>query len=161
MNEFKMSLFLPPISPVKNDATGRTIQPPTSKAYKGIALQEVCELITQNEQLKTQAEAVYMTGTDIAPTYIEDVQLAFTIANDCGEAGRNDFRSLCSLSTKYDGKNTQALFSNALHADKEDIHLGIVFHLAEQCGVKISAHAHYPKAGTVGTALNFSHTRAT
>ncbi|MCD7924716.1 MAG: virulence protein E [Bacteroides sp.] len=58
MNEFKMSLFLPPISPVKEDATGRTIQPPTLKPYKEIALQEVYEMITHNERLKTLTEAV-------------------------------------------------------------------------------------------------------
>lgn len=81
------------------------------------------------ENLRQLTEAVRMAGADIAPTYIEYVQLAFAIANDCGEAGRNDFLSLCSLSSKYDEKNAQALFSNALHADKEDIHLGTVFHL--------------------------------
>ena len=79
------------------------------------------------ENLRQLTEAVRMAGADIAPTYIEYVQLAFAIANDCGEAGRNDFLSLCSLSSKYDEKNAQALFSNALHADKEDIHLGTVF----------------------------------
>jgi len=108
-------------------------------------------------------EAVRMAGADIAPTYIEYVQLAFAIANDCGEAGRNDFLSLCSLSSKYDEKNAQALFSNALHADKEDIHLGTVFHLAGQCGVKISGSAGSHKAGTMGTAgtaPDFPHTCA-
>lgn len=118
---------------------------------------------TPLEDLRCLTEAVRMAGADIAPTYIEYVQLAFAIANDCGEAGRNDFLSLCSLSSKYDGKNAQALFSNALHADKEDIHLGTVFHLAEQCGVKIAAHARYPKTGTTGTAgtvPDFSHTHA-
>ena len=115
------------------------------------------------ENLRQLTEAVRMAGVDIAPTYIEYVQLAFAIANDCGEAGRNDFLSLCSLSSKYDKKNAQALFSNALHADKEDIHLGTVFHLAGQCGVKISGSAGPHKAGTMGTAgttPDFPHTCA-
>ena len=115
------------------------------------------------ENLRQLTEAVRMAGADIAPTYIEYVQLAFAIANDCGEAGRNDFLSLCSLSSKYDKKNAQALFSNALYADKEDIHLGTVFHLAGQCGVKISGSAGSHKAGTMGTAgtaPDFPHTCA-
>ena len=115
------------------------------------------------ENLRQLTEAVRMAGADIAPTYIEYVQLAFAIANDCREAGRNDFLSLCSLSSKYDKKNAQALFSNALHADKEDIHLGTVFHLAGQCGVKISGSAGFHKAGTMGTAgttPDFPHTCA-
>ena len=49
------------------------------------------------ENLRQLTEAVRMAGVDIAPTYIEYVQLAFAIANDCGEAGRNDFLSLCSF----------------------------------------------------------------
>lgn len=56
------------------------------------------------ENLRQLTEAVRMAGADIAPTYIEYVQLAFAIANDCGEAGRNDFLSLCSLSSQYDEK---------------------------------------------------------
>ena len=114
------------------------------------------------ENLRQLTEAVRMAGADIAPTYIEYVQLAFAIANDCGEAGRNDFLSLCSLSSKYDEKNAQALFSNALHADKEDIHLGTVFHLAGQCGVKISGSTGSHKAGQWGQQgqPRIFHTRA-
>lgn len=58
MNQFKMSLFLPPISPVKNSATGRTVQPPTLTPYKEITLQEVYKLITSSERLKTLTETV-------------------------------------------------------------------------------------------------------
>lgn len=62
------------------------------------------------ENLRQLTEAVRMAGADIAPTYIEYVQLAFAIANDCGEAGRNDFLSLCCLSSKYMGHRTKRFF---------------------------------------------------
>lgn len=58
MNQFKMSLFLPPISPVKDSTTGRIIQPPTLMPYKEITLQEVYKLITSSERLKTLTETV-------------------------------------------------------------------------------------------------------
>lgn len=58
MNQFKMSLFLPPISPVKDSATGRIVQPPTLTPYKEITLQEVYKLITSSERLKTLTETV-------------------------------------------------------------------------------------------------------
>ena len=115
------------------------------------------------EDLRQLTEAVRTAGADIAPTYIEYVQLAFAIANDCGEAGRNDFLSLCSLSSKYNEKNAQTLFSNALRTNKEDIHLGTVFHLAGQCGVKISGRAGSHKTGSTGSAgsaPDFPHTCA-
>ena len=53
-----MSLFLPPISPVKDSATGRTIQPANFKAFKVITLQEVYKLITSSKRLKTLTETV-------------------------------------------------------------------------------------------------------
>lgn len=58
MNQFKMSLFLPPISPVKDSTTGRIIQPPTLTPYKEITLQEVYKLITSSKRLKTLTETV-------------------------------------------------------------------------------------------------------
>ena len=86
------------------------------------------------ENLRQLTEAVRMAGADIAPTYIEYVQLAFAIANDCGKRDAMISSPSAPFHSKYDEKNAQALFSNALHADKEDIHLGTVFHLAGQCG---------------------------
>lgn len=58
MNQFKMSLFLPLISPVKDSTTGRIIQPPTLTPYKEITLQKVYKLITSSERLKTLTETV-------------------------------------------------------------------------------------------------------
>lgn len=43
------------------------------------------------ESLCRLTEVVETAGTDIAPTYAEYVQLAFAIATDCGEAGREFF----------------------------------------------------------------------
>ena len=90
------------------------------------------------EELHRLTEAVQASHADIAPTYLEYTQLAFAIATDCGEAGRADFMSLCSLSPKHDSAAAEKLFSNALHTCKGDIHLGSVFHLAEMCGVRVA-----------------------
>ena len=92
-------------------------------------------------------EAVRNAGADIAPSYQEYIQLAFAIATDCGEAGRQDFLALCSLSSKYDHQAAEKLFSNALKNGHNDVHIGTAFHLAELCGVKIE----YENPGTVGT----------
>ena len=67
------------------------------------------------EELHRLTEAVQASHADIAPTYLEYTQLAFAIATDCGEAGRADFMSLCSLSPKHDSAAAEKLFSNALH----------------------------------------------
>ena len=108
-------------------------------------------------------EAVRNAGADIAPSYQEYIQLAFAIATDCGEAGRQDFLALCSLSSKYDPQAAEKLFSNALKTGHNDVHIGTAFHLAELCGVKIQAKI--PSGiGTLGTqgspSSSASHTRA-
>ena len=47
--------------------------------------------MTNIESLRLITEAVETAGADIAPSYAEYVQLAFAIATDCGEAGREFF----------------------------------------------------------------------
>ena len=99
-------------------------------------------------------EAVRDAGADIAPTYQEYIQLAFAIATDCGEVGRQDFLTLCSLSPKYDRRAADKLFSNALRNGRNNVHLGTAFHLAELCNVR-PRPAEKPRqdapAGTLGT----------
>lgn len=111
------------------------------------------------ESLHLLAEAVRGAGADIAPTYQEYMQLAFAVANDCGEAGRADFHTLCSPSPKYDRQAADKLFGNALKSGRDGIHLGTAFHLARLCGVEVQ-----PPMGTVGTvgtgASPASHTHA-
>lgn len=67
-----------------------------------------------SDSLSRLVEAVRSAGVDIAPGYCEYVRLAFAIANDCGEAGREGFIALCSLSVKFNREKAERLFSNAL-----------------------------------------------
>ena len=110
------------------------------------------------EELHRLTEAVQASHADIAPTYLEYTQLAFAIATDCGEAGRADFMSLCSLSPKHDSAAAEKLFSNALHTCKGDIHLGSVFHLAEMCGVRVAPSHKNADADAADAGPFFSHT---
>lgn len=110
-------------------------------------------------------EAVRAAGVDIAPTYSEYIQLAFAVATDCGEAGRSDFHTLCSLSVKYDASAADHLYSSALKSSKNSVHLGTAFHLAELCNVKPEQDGgETPPVGTLGTQHSVnpatSHTRA-
>ena len=104
------------------------------------------------ESLHRLVEAVETAGADIAPTYIEYVQLAFAIATDCGEAGRDYFHRICRLSAKYQREHAERVFSNALTTKHGDVHLGTVFHLAETAGVTIRKdEVMNSSAGTKGT----------
>ena len=93
--------------------------------------------MTDIESLRRLTEAVETAGADIAPTYAEYVQLAFAIATDCGEAGREFFHRLCRTSAKYQREHAERIFSNALTTRHEEVHLGTAFHLAETANVKL------------------------
>ena len=121
--------------------------------------------MTDIESLRRLTEAVEAAGADIAPTYLEYVQLSFAIATDCGEAGREFFHRLCRVSPKYQREHAERVFSNALHTQRGEVHLGTAFHLAEATGVSICIEE-MPKhptgtKGTAGTARKFPpHTGA-
>ncbi len=121
--------------------------------------------MTDIESLRRLTEAVETAGADIAPTYLEYVQLSFAIATDCGEAGREFFHRLCRVSPKYQREHAERVFSNALHTQRGEVHLGTAFHLAEATGVSICIEE-MPKhptgtKGTAGTARKFPpHTGA-
>lgn len=93
--------------------------------------------MTDIESLRCLTEAVETAGADIAPTYAEYVQLAFAIATDCGEAGREFFHRLCRTSAKYQREHAERIFSNALTTRHGEVHLGTAFHLAEMANVKL------------------------
>lgn len=94
-----------------------------------------------SDSLSRLVEAVRSAGVDIAPGYCEYVRLAFAIANDCGEAGREGFIALCSLSVKFNREKAERLFSNSLKKGDHRIHLGTAFHLAELAGVRLELQA--------------------
>lgn len=93
--------------------------------------------MTDIESLHRLTEAVETAGADIAPTYAEYVQLAFAIATDCREAGREFFHRLCRMSAKYQREHAERIFSNALTTRHGEVHLGTAFHLAEMANVKL------------------------
>ena len=120
--------------------------------------------MTDIESLRRLTEAVETAGADIAPTYLEYVQLSFAIATDCGEAGRDFFHRLCRVSPKYQREHAERVFSNALHTQRGEVHLGTAFHLAEATGVSICIKKcpNIPQVQKVQQVqhANFPHTRA-
>ncbi len=95
------------------------------------------------EELRRLTEAVRRSGADIAPTYAEYIQLAFAIATDCGEAGREYFHQLCELCPKYQREHAERMFSEALKSGRGDMHLGTAFHLAKLAGACIKERTDY------------------
>lgn len=104
-------------------------------------------------QLEHLVEAVEQARVNIAPTYQEYMPVAFAIANECGEAGREYFHRLCILSEKYLREDADKLYNHALKDGSGKNSLGTVWHLAEQAGVEL-------KKLSVAPPASFTHPRA-
>lgn len=57
-NSFRMSLFMPPISPIKDKATGRIVKNATLTPLRTVELSEVYKLVTANAKLAALTLAV-------------------------------------------------------------------------------------------------------
>ena len=51
-NSYRMSYFMPPIAPIK-DKQGRLMTPPTLIPFCEVSIEQVFQMITCNENLKT------------------------------------------------------------------------------------------------------------
>lgn len=91
---------------------------------------------TSMESLEALTAAVEAAGVDIAPDYSEFLRLAFAIATDCGEAGRDCFHRLCRLYPDYKRDATDRMFNGALKSGRGEVHLGTAFHMAQAKGVE-------------------------
>lgn len=67
MKYFKMSLFLAPISPVRDAGTGRIVKPASLKPYRSVSLRQVYEIITSNPRLRLLTEQVRRAALEDGP----------------------------------------------------------------------------------------------
>ncbi len=96
--------------------------------------------------------AVESAGIDIAPTYEQYMNMAFALANDLGEEGRSYFHRLCALHPGYDAADAEKKYTHALASHNGSLHIGTLFRLAEQAGVRLEKEASGGTIGTGGTA---------
>ena len=89
MNDFKMSLFLAPISPVRKADTGQIIKPATLCPYKTLTVQQVYETITTNKRLQQLTRQVRQAADagDLA-TYRALKQELLPYVTPCGTFSR-------------------------------------------------------------------------
>ena len=92
--------------------------------------------MTNIESLRLITEAVETAGTDIAPSYAEYVQLAFAIATDCGEAGREFFHAVSSVYPGYDRAKTDTKYTNLLRTTRK-VTIATFFYQCEVHGITL------------------------
>lgn len=91
-NIYRMSYFMPPISPIKNEQ-GRTVTPATLTPYCEVSVEQVYQMITCNENLKALTEHVRRA---------DDIRLAkatlLPYVTPCGTFFRRNSKSFLSPS---------------------------------------------------------------
>lgn len=91
-NIYRMSYFMPPISPIKNEQ-GRTVTPATLTPYCEVSVEQVYQMITANENLKALTEHVRRA---------DDIRLAkatlLPYVTPCGTFSRRNSKSFLSPS---------------------------------------------------------------
>ena len=83
-NVFKMSLFMPPISPIKDKTTGRTVKSATLTPLRTINLEEIYKLITSNERLTALTLEVRNAAQQTLP-YVTPCGIFTRRRSDCLE----------------------------------------------------------------------------
>lgn len=77
------------------------------------------------------------THTDIAYDYNDYVKVAFAIAGEFGDAGRDDFLRICQQSTKFNEKDANFRYTNALRTGRGKVHISTVWWLAQAAGLDV------------------------
>jgi hypothetical protein len=90
-------------------------------------------------------------GIDITDTYDNWLSLAFALAKEFGENGRQSFHEISSISTKYTYEIAEKKYNNALATHRGSIGIGTFFYLCKAHGVPFNlSEAHkIAKTGAV------------
>lgn len=74
-------------------------------------------------------------GHNIASDYDSYMKLGFALADGFGEAGRNWFYSLCSVSEKYDSRHAEKQYNISLKGNKQGITVGTLYWMLKNVGI--------------------------
>lgn len=114
----ELRLYDRKVKPVKTKPKKRILKP-----YK----------TTDNwEKVSELVKEINQRGIDIAPDYETYMKLAFSLANEFAEQGRDLFHFVCQPSPKYKPKDADHQFSACLRSGGSGITIGTFFHLCKE-----------------------------
>lgn len=74
-------------------------------------------------------------GHNIASDYDSYMKLGFALADGFGEAGREWFYSLCSVSEKFDSRHAEKQYNLSLKGNKQGITVGTLYWMLKNVGI--------------------------
>lgn len=90
-------------------------------------------------KLDALCEWVSHTGIDITDHYNEWQNIAFGLANEFGENGRNAFHTISQNHAEYDATKCDAKYTDAIKTHRGLVEFGTVIHLAQLQGFELPA----------------------
>ncbi len=90
--------------------------------------------ITQTD-IYTLVSEVISRKIDIAPDYQSYLKLGFAIAYEFGESGREIYHQLCSISLKYNERDTDDQYEHCLNVGDGRITIGTFIHMCKEYGI--------------------------
>ena len=104
------------------------------KAEKVKQSKKVIVVKTDFDEMVNQASSM-----NLFDDYNEYIKLAFALASEFGELGRDYFHSLCSSSNKYDYQKADKDYDKALKRDKTGVTIASVYYIFKQAGIELKS----------------------
>ena len=131
-NENEPEIYLPhwKIPALKTAKKALQANAGISKKIKEIQLSDY-------RQLKDLIKEVEAQKLDVAPTYDNYLNLAFALAGELNEDGRDIFHSLCQYSPDYNSTDADLKYTNAIEMGRGDVPLNYAYNLIKRAGVVV------------------------
>ena len=94
-----------------------------------------------NSEVEKIIQNIEANQTDIAPNYMDWVNIGFAFADEFGEPGRNFFHRVSQYYSGYNTKECDKQFDNCLKSKGQGISLKTFFFLAKNGGVSIASQS--------------------
>lgn len=110
----------------------------SSKITANVQRSEGMAMMDNQTMLDAICDAVRTQGIDITSHYEDWVKIAFGIACEFGETGRNAFHIISQNYPRYDVKECDAQYDDALKNHSGDATFGSVVHIAKQHRIRFT-----------------------
>ena len=118
---------------------------PYERLYESKKVQRVQRTTyADNDRIADLLDYIKTTGTDLTHTYEQWTAIAFAIASEYGEGGRDYFHILSSNHPEYDPAKVDKKYDNALKTGTGRVSIGTLYHLAKEAGYQTKKTSEIP-----------------
>ena len=94
-------------------------------------------IIYGNSEVDGLVQEIQRSGVSLATSYEEFRNLAFAVADGFGETGRDYFHACCFNESRYNSKDANKMYDEALKGRKSGISVGTFYFMAQSAGFQL------------------------